>query len=624
MAVSLFFVLVSNSMTVLDYLSTYATIFGIVTASAFITYVFFYLYGIRTKKDYSRVLDLAFLISLIDFFAMFFFSGPASKLIRLYNTSILYPLLVYAVTVVMAAFTLFLFVYFFRKLRLPPKRRILVIVCIFVAISLMLYFIIIGTLGSQYKVDDEVYISVKGIGYLLSGINPYQHSLAQQLYYNASDVGFTVTATNQIIGVLGYPALYLFAYLPFVLITQPTVRSIGNFLLPLQDAVFFTILLLAIAFSVDKESIRSPPYGILLSLAFISLLKASMVNYLIVALLVLAYAGMGKRYSWVLLGLCLSIQELAWLPVILLLAHSFNNYGIRKGIEDTVGSALVFLAINGYFIMLSPSAFFEGIFNPLQKLLLPLATSSLFGFFILTVYHTLLSTSTMIFGIVALLMVVAYVYTNEKVLLGLFSMIPMFFLTHALASYYVVFLVLIFVTMLIKEKKHGSGVIGGYLRKRKLALVLLVSALLLAFVVTVYLSHVSYIRNFDLSISNQSMHYGMSPNETLYTGTLSYSDLSVNSVYLLFDGYGSNRVGELGIPNYSIIDDPVECSPEDFQCLVNVNRITLANGTGTYQIRIYIPRTNATETIVDARLMLYNGKYFYIAPAVFDTNALDT
>jgi hypothetical protein len=614
--------MVASAMSVLDYLFTYATVFGVVAASAFAVYAFFYLHGAKARRDYGRVLDFAFAVSLLNFIAMIALSGSLSKIAALYSVSVLLPLLFGAFIAIATVCSLFVFAYFFRGLRLDSNRRAIMMVAILVAISLMAY-LMITTVVDHYRVDDEIFIGIKSVGYLLNGINPYQRSVAQQLYYNASKTGFTFTTNDQIMGTLSYPALYLFAYLPFYLMMPMTLHGVEYYIAPLQDATFFAVMLFAIAFCVDRESLKRPPYGLLLSLAFIFVLKAAMVDYLMIALLVLAYKGMGKRYSWVLLGMCLAIQELAWLSVVLLLAYSFNNYGIKKGIKDIVGSVSVFLAINSYFIILSPSAFFGDIFNPLQKLLMPIGTSSLLGFFMLANYHVLLGTNTVVFGIVSLLMVMAYLYTNKKAMLGLLSMIPLFFLAHALSCYYAVFLVLIFTAMLIEDKKHDAGIIGSYLRKNRALFWFVVSALLLSLIATVCISHAGYLRGFDLSVSNQSMHYSASPNETVYTGTLSYNSLSVNSVYLLLYGYWGHEEGEIGMLNYSLINGSVRCGSGDIQCMVNVNKIDLSNGTGTYKIIARIPCGNPSESVADARLMLYNGEYFYIAPAVSNASISD-
>ena len=60
-----------------------------------------------------------------------------------------------------------------------------------------------------------------------------------------------------------------------------------HYIAPLQSAVFFRVLLFAIAFSMDKEHLEKPVYGLLIFLAFIFIDIASVTVYLMLALLVL-------------------------------------------------------------------------------------------------------------------------------------------------------------------------------------------------------------------------------------------------------------------------------------------------------------------------------------------------
>ncbi len=613
-AVSFIFLVISSELYPLNMLSTHGDIFGLASAVLFVAYAFFYLTGKESRK---MMLDLIFAISLLNLICMFIFTGPISSVIWNGTVNNLYIVAISGLIIILISFPLFLGAHLFRD------KKLVLIGCILfaVVIAIVAYYFLSGVFIKYYIIDDEFFISMNDIKFLLEGLNPYTYSIGQQVYYNSSILGFSFTTSGQVAGTLSYPALYLFSYLPFYFAASPTIYNMEHYTAPLQSAFLFTILLFVIAFSIDKKYLKSPIYGLLVFLAFIFMYVGSITVYLMLALLILAYKYTGTKYSWILFGLCLAIQELIWIPVILLFAYSINNYGWKKGIYDIIGAITVFLIINSYFIAIGPSAFFSALFNPLQQSLLPIG-NGYFGFLILAGYHTLLSTYTAIFGIVTLLVVIAYLYTNEKALAGLFGMIPFLFLARSLTYYYALFVTFLVVTMFISErrKKNASvGLLGKYLRKRKDVAALSVLVLVALLLLILYSSHASYSRAFNLKVSNQSIYYNATSNETVYTGRLEYSSLQTKNVYIMFFASSDGKFQRIGIANQSIISDSVICGTNDISCLVNVNRITLDNSTGNYTIKAYLGRTNMTESIKDARLYIYYNNYFYIADSVSNT-----
>jgi hypothetical protein len=614
--VSFCFLIIANSMSVLDYLSTYAILFGLMGAALFAIYAFFFLLKIRDKKSNSKLLDALFAISIINFLAMFIFAGSLLGILLNYNINAFYTLVIGALIMLSVAFPLFLGAYLVRE----KKYAYLGYLIFAIVIILAMFYFLSGTIIKSYIVDDEFFISIRDIKNLLSGINPYQYSIAQQIYSNRTSIGWTLTTNNQIMGILNYPALYLLSYVPFYFASSPTVFNIDNHIAPLQAAVFLLTLLFVIAFAIDKKYLKSPLYGLLIMLPFLFLSVASLTTYLMLALLIIAYVKTGSRYSWIFFGLCISIQELLWVPIILLLAYTINNYGFKKGIYDVIGMAFVFLLINGYFIALSPLAFFNGIFNPIEKLLLPIANSSFFGFFLLSNYHVLLGVYTAVFGLIILLMIVAYLYLNKKILVGLFSMVPLLFLSRSLVSYYIFFVLFIFITILIAEGKQKHGIIETYLHNKKYVLSASVCLLAILLVGAVYLSHIAYSKQFNITVSNQSLHYDALSNESIYTAQMSYRNLSNQSMYIIFYGYANNQQEIIGIFNDSIINSSVKCTTNGIACL-NVNKIVLSNSSGTYHITAHL--ANASNGKIEGgRLMVYNGQYFYVADSVSNSNAL--
>ncbi|MDE1871060.1 MAG: hypothetical protein KGI06_02360 [Candidatus Micrarchaeota archaeon] len=609
--VSFAFLVTVNSTYMLNFLYTYGTAFGAVSAIAFVAYAFIYLLGIKTRKRHDALLNALFLISVLDLFAMFLLSGPVSGAILSYNAYALYTVAITAILIIIIAFPLFLGAYLVRG---KTHARIGYAIFGIVVVLVFVYFVS-HILIKYFVIDDEVFISISDIHYLLSGINPYQHSLSQQIYRNSSSMGYTFTTNNELIGILNYPALYLFSYVPFYFLASPTLYNMEHVIVPFQVAVFFTLLLFTIAFSIDKKYLKSPLFGVLVFLSLIFSFTASAITYLMLVLLIIAYKKTGTKYSWLFLGLCLAVQELIWIPVILLVVYTLNNYGIRKGAYDTIGAVAVFLAVNSYFIALGPAAFFNGIFNPLQKLIMPLG-SGIFGFIMLVNYHVLLSAYTAIFGIAVLMMIVAIAYINNKLLVGLFSIVPFLFLARSSISYYTFFVAFIFVTLLVKERSKGNGFVCNYLHRRKYFPASVILALAVLMAIVVYSSHASYVKGFDVAVSGQSLSYNATLNETVYTGRLSYSNLSTGNVHIMFAGYGGQRFLLLGLFNYSIIGNPAKCNGNDISCLFNVNLIALNGSSGNYTVRAYFPAPNSTARIRDARLMVYSGEYVYVSDSI--------
>lgn len=609
--VSFIFLLTESSMNVFDYLYKYGYVFGIISAASFITYAFFYVLGIRRKRAYSKILTSAFIIILINFIAILIFSGQQSNAIFYYDTYILYVLAINLVLMISTGMVIFLGAYLVRD---KASKNSVYFGYAIIAIAVALIFVYFVLVIKYYTIDDEIFIAITSIKYLfLNGANPYQHSLSQLLYYNSS-LAFTMTTNNQIIGTLNYPALYLLSYLPFYFLAPPTIYNLEHYIAPMQAAVFLAAMLLIIGFSIDKEHLKLPPIGVFIVLAIFVVSIASFTSFLMLALLVLAYKKSGTKYSWLLFGMCLAIQELLWLPIILLFVYSIRNYGTKKGFYDIMLSILVFLVINSYFIALSPSAFLGSISNPLQKLLLPTGDSPV-SFSILSNYGILLSTYTILFGIAAIFVVLLFAYINEKALVGLLAMVPFLFLAHTLSAYYAFFIAFLFVSLFIKENKQDIKAKKHASRRDSIAYVALGALLLALFAYVLINSHASYIRNFNIGISNQSIYYDKALNKTVYTGTLRYSNLSQRSMYILFFGRGNSTMNIIGVVNYSIINNSVKCG-NDFQCLLNVNKITLYGSSGNYTLMAYIGSPNTTKVIRNARLFVYSGQYVYVASPV--------
>ena len=256
------------------------------------------------------------------------------------------------------------------------------------------------------------------------------------------------------------------------------------------------------------------------------------------AMIILAYVKLDSEYSWVLLGICLAMQELLWLPVMLLLAYKTVNSGVRKGIINAIGSILVFLAFNAYFIAIGPAAFVHGIFNPIGNII-PDA-GGVFGYLISVVYGTSIPIEGVVIGMVSLFSLAAFLYIGEKRLAPLLSLLPLEFLSHNLLYYPAFFIAFAFATLSIRENKKNSRRIAlpaGW--KRILAVVMAV--LILSGIAIVLYSHSEYMRYFGMHLEPKKDNISASGPLTRYSLFFRGSCAgSCGNLSVLMFGFGGN------------------------------------------------------------------------------------
>ncbi len=605
----LIFLATELSLALLDYLYKYGLIFGIVSTVLFLVYAFFYIFKIKNNENgRNRLLDVAFSCSLLNFIAMFIYAASVSNIILTFNYSIFYPIFIGTILMVCILLPLFMGAYLIAK-----KHKMYGYIFLSIVLILSIFFFLSGFIIKSYSITDEIFIGVRSISYLLNGMSPYQNSVVPALYQNRSVFGLTVTTGNKIVGTLNYPALYLFASLPFYFAaSSPTVYNIEHYILPLQVTTFLLFLFFAIAISIDTKNFMRPIFGLAILLGIFLVDYVSVVSFLMLAMLILAYKYTGTKYFWVLIGLCLSVQELLWFPILLLWLYSVNKYGLKKGIYEALGALFIFLIINSYFIALNYHAFFNSILDPLQKMILTTGNSS-FGFALQYIYPVPLNTYSLLFGIAILILVIAFVYLDNKRLVGLFSIIPFLFVFHSSVTYCIFFMAFMFVTLFIKTEDRKPGLITSHLKRSKKAVFSTIMALALVFALVIFASHAIYLQGFNVRVSSQQLYYDAQLNKTVYTARLDYSNLLNNSAYIEFFIYNNWQVQALGIGNYSLINNSAKCNYDDYGCLWNVNRIALSNRTGTYQIQAYLWNGNAVSYLKNARLVLYSGKYVYVA-----------
>ena len=484
-------------------------------------------------------------------------------------------------------------------------------------IATVIYFYAFVT---YFQTGDELYISLMSVKAIAAGQNPYPMSFANGVYGVFDKIGGTMTMGNALVGTPNYPALYFLISAPFYFISQQTLHNLMYVDMKLETSIFFFLLLLGVAWISDRKRLFEFRFGFIAAFAFMLASIASPVNYVMLLFLIIAYARMDSRYSFVPLGLAISIQEEVWIPAALLLLYAINR-DKNSGIRMAIGAVMVFALINGAFVVTGPYAFFRDVFSPLDSLL-PFGTTAI-GSAVLLIYHVPVNASAFVFAIAACLSAVLLLYWDKKELVPVLSMLPMVMLFHSLIGYYTLYLFFAAFALTSRDRRaHGTGWITKWMRRNTALSYVAVAALFIIGIGGVYAYHLVYVSNFDIAVNNQSVSYV--GNNTVYTAQVHYGNMSNNTLYLLLQGH-SNHTLEYGIYgfNQSLLGEGPTCS-DSYTCYMNYNRILLNGSRGTYDLRAVIPGNSVSDRVTYMHAILYDSKYVYYTENVGNSSAYST
>ena len=568
-----------------------------------------------TKNEHRAILGLS-AITLLSFFLSIAFSSPIGATM-LTNALQVYELIgIYTVLIIPLIFLIFFGLFLLRKKYKKAAYALFALTIVVLAI----YFAS-GAIFNHYKIDDEIFITFTATKALFAGHNPYNFSSSFALYSNVT-MGLvnspSITTTNQLVGTLSYPALYIFAFIPFYLISAPTMQNLTSIDMNAESAVLLIVLLISIALMVDRKYLGKPEYGMIIFIGIAVSYLSSIAIYLMLALLLVTYARLEGRYSWILLGLCASLQEQLWIPVLLMIAYTFINQGWKRSALNAVGALAIFIILNAYFIAIGPQDFFHWIFNPASSPLMPNGPSAI-GYFIASQYHALLSSFPLLFGLATIGSVLLFTVLNRKRLVGIFSMVPLLFLSHSIPVYYTFFIGFTVITIFISTPKvSASG--AKLVNMNRRAVYCALGALVLVGAALVYLSHLAYVSNYGILVDNQSLTYNSGGNYSIYSATIHYGKMRNYSIYIAAIGAAKYGEGYFGLLNQTIIADaPKNCT--GFPCIVNTNRVDLNPLNDTYRLRAYF-RPVKGYPVYALKWVIYNGEYYYVSPSQYNQSIL--
>lgn len=556
-----------------------------------------------TGHVWRVTLHILFAVLVLLFLALFAMPYTLFHIELLTLVSMVTPNLFYFIFLLPLYFIFALAAYLY----LVAGRRgpALIVFALGVAIAAVFFLYMV----SAYQFGDEILIAFEADGQFLHGIDPYTASIQSLLYSNFSTVGGTPTTSNSLISTMDYPALYFLSLLPFYLAAPHTLYSLGHSVLSTQAFVFTILLLLAILFVTERKKRFEFRLAALVFLVLAVSTVTSITALIMLSLLLIAYAKLDSRYAFIPIGLALSIQQEIWLPAALLLLFSLNNYGLRKGARDILGALAIFLIINGYFIYLNPQAFVSDVLLPIGNII-PFNASPLGGF-ILFNYHVSLALSGVLILASTAIVALLSLYWNRKALIPILSVIPLFFVFHALNGYYTFYAAFLVYALLLTPPAAaaGRGWLTALLRRNLPLFYSAIAVVVVAAAILTYQSHLGYLRSFNLTVENQTLSY--SGNTTIYNADIVYHNMTNSTVFFYMQGYSDNASKYLlyGIENDSLTGEAPQCA--EVRCLLNVNMIDLPSNASVYHLRVSLNGSNATELVTYAHALFYNGDYIY-------------
>ena len=574
---------------------------GSVIMVAFSAVIVSYLisYGLSDRFNSLKIISSASLVMSVVLFLLATYTIASTQSLLVNYLSFAEALVVFVLVL------LFLFsvlqIYFYTR---NWKVRLAVIA---IAVALVATYFFHGFL--HYHVDDELLLSYFNTKALLAGTNPYAMSFSQQLSVPSNDTGVTLNTNGSVIGVMDYPFLYFLVQAPFYFLIHSTKQIAGTYMSS-EGFIFTLLLLFSYMLIAGKIKDARPNYLFYISLGLFNLDLPSMIIFLMLALVILLYSDIGRKYEWLILGLAVSLQEQLWFMALLFIAYSANTYGKERGIRNLLGALLIFMIFNGYFIAINPSAYLH---NFLQVTSTPYPNSiSTIGYLLASGPGIAINSFNYLFAISMASVLLVSLYVNNRKIIPLLSTIPFLFMGHALAMYYLLPISAFALVANIPIKEGQANRLSALMGKKtalKAAYLLVLLALVIAMVHVASAAQQSYLNNLGLKAENIGLGDLNQTNFT-YHADLLYNKNTKSDLYLMIEANSNGSSSFFGVFNSSIIKDSMKCG---FPCSVNVNLIRL-NGSGIYNLTAYIPSNTTKPTYLT--MILSNGDYYYQAPAI--------
>ncbi len=231
---------------------------------------------------------------------------------------------------------------------------IAIVISVFISI-IVLHFLIYKNSQDEYFID--TYSALQ----FLKGYNPYLPETTKNVFIYFKNINYDLFATPTMYGnfvtSLGYPALAFLIYIPYILIGR-----LDQIIIMFFSLIPFVIIYKK--FNNIKIAIYAM-FSVILNVFFLGGAIFAITGLLWGTLLMASYYFKNNfKLSGIFYGLSLSSKQFPALVFPFMFYMIYKEQGLKKAILWTLYAAGIFFIINGYFIALSPMAYFKGILSP--------------------------------------------------------------------------------------------------------------------------------------------------------------------------------------------------------------------------------------------------------------------
>jgi uncharacterized membrane protein len=314
----------------------------------------------------------------------------------------------------------------------------------------------------SYRTDVLAYSQYAAILFVKQGANPYLQDMAKALeMFRVLPGDLTPLVSGDYLTTFQYPALHFLVFVPFVWLGLADMRWV---------LVAFEIGVMLTLYHWCPQNLRPM---ILLPLfagsdLMINFTAASVTDMLWVLPLLFAAFTLKKPWlSGLFYGVSCAFKQIPWLLAPFLLIYMLQINGnaasrvrLSRALKFAGVAVVVFLAVNGPFMLAAPRVWFVNVLTPIASDLVILSQ----GPSVLTqvgsaevgrAFYTILAV-----GILATLFVNYYVYFDRlKYILWIFPGIILWFSYRALTNYVIYWLPLLLVSLILWYKDELGKVV---------------------------------------------------------------------------------------------------------------------------------------------------------------------
>ncbi len=475
----------------------YFNIYAIIFESFFIlfSFIFLFLSNINAEIIYHKSYGylLRYLIFLL--FALVIINILKSIYIKIFLIALLIGIL-------------FIIQYFYNKndhkifdkdIFINKKPNIIIILII----SLFSIAIIISTVFIKFAVDDEYLIDLYSAKQFLDGLNPYLYSTTKNVFlvFKNFNLDYTTPTMNgKVITFMGYPALAFLAYIPYFFIGKIDNTIIG----------LFSIIPLILVYKKfnDKKIALIAIFSILLNFIYLYSAIDAVIGILWVSFLMVSYYFLYKNpvLSGIFFGLSISSKQFPVFIFPFMIYMIYREKGLKKAIQWLLIASLIFLIINGYFIILNPVIYINNILSPEVDHLIGIGYGISQISFLGYVYIPYMF-FTVVFILIFILSIIFYIkyYDLLKYELFVFPVLIFFFNYRVLPGYFIYWPILsLLVIEDIKYSKKSEdikNVKSIKINNKKLKKILYTSLIIFVIIIVIF-SGVNYYHKYEANINS--------------------------------------------------------------------------------------------------------------------------